>query len=121
MFHHRDEPDHLSDRELILLHDGELSRRAAARARRHLEACWACRCHSEHIQNTVFRFVEHCDVVTMHLGAPPNRWNGFERRLTEHAIQIQREEREEPREDLAAPARRGAGASLTTAFLARWR
>ncbi|HWB98434.1 MAG TPA: hypothetical protein VG672_17105 [Bryobacteraceae bacterium] len=91
MFRHRNELDHLSDQDLILLHDGELSRRAAMRARKHLEACWACRCHSEHIQNTVLRFVEHCDAAIAELGTPPNHWNGFERRLVEFGKRVRQQ------------------------------
>ena len=45
---------HLSDQELLMAVDGELSARDAERAKSHMAACWACRarpgnCQPDHL------------------------------------------------------------------------
>jgi len=47
------EHSHLSDEELILLADGELSSWRAARVRAHLAACWDCRARMRRMENTI--------------------------------------------------------------------
>jgi len=71
---------HLSDRDMILLGDGELSRRRAAKARRHLEQCWNCRGRFDALQGVILSFVQHCDAVTDGLGSAPD-WPRIARRL----------------------------------------
>jgi len=78
---------HLSEKELIALHDGELPYRAARHARAHLEACWECRYLSENMQRTIFRFVEYCDSAVNTLGAAHNRWEDFQLRLAQQAAE----------------------------------
>jgi hypothetical protein len=51
---------HLSDQELILAVDGELSARDAGRAQSHLAACWACRGRQQEIEATIG------DIVRLH-------------------------------------------------------
>lgn len=48
---------HLSDRELLLLMDGELSDRTSQRFRNHLLACWACRSRGQALEVTIAEFV----------------------------------------------------------------
>jgi hypothetical protein len=54
--------DHLTDRDMILLADGELRPGAMScftetEAREHLEACWSCRSRMAEIQGTISDFV----------------------------------------------------------------
>src|SRR5438552_4045732 len=53
---------HLSDEQLLLALDGELSPREAALVSVHLESCWSCRTRSEQIGEAIGDFVEyrHC-------------------------------------------------------------
>jgi len=47
---------HLSDHELLLSADGELSRHRAAKVRAHLATCWACRARMAEIEGTIVDF-----------------------------------------------------------------
>ncbi len=49
---------HLSDEELVLLADGELSLRHAARVNAHLAACWDCRARLRQFEETIVDFVD---------------------------------------------------------------
>jgi hypothetical protein len=49
--------NHLSDQELLLAADGELSRRAAERVRSHLAACWSCRTRQQELEHAIGEFV----------------------------------------------------------------
>jgi hypothetical protein len=51
------EESHLSDQELLLAADGELSARDAARVEAHLEACWSCRARQEELEASIGDFV----------------------------------------------------------------
>jgi hypothetical protein len=51
------EDNHLSDQELLLAADGELSPRACARVQRHIAACWTCRARKQEIEGAVGDFV----------------------------------------------------------------
>jgi hypothetical protein len=51
------EESHLSDQELLLAVDGELSPREAGRLESHLEACWACRVRKQEIETAIGEFV----------------------------------------------------------------
>jgi hypothetical protein len=44
---------HLSDQELILVADGELTAPDAGRVEKHLAACWACRARKQEIEATI--------------------------------------------------------------------
>jgi hypothetical protein len=49
---------HLSDEELLLLADGELSSHRAARVNVHLTACWDCRARLRQFEETIADFVD---------------------------------------------------------------
>jgi Putative zinc-finger len=51
------EESHLSDQELLLAVDGELSPREAERVEAHLAACWACRVRKQEIETAIGEFV----------------------------------------------------------------
>ena len=51
------EESHLSDQELLLAVDGELSAREAGRVQSHLAACWACRARKQEIEAAIGEFV----------------------------------------------------------------
>jgi anti-sigma factor RsiW len=54
-------PDaHLSDEELVLAADGELSAARAAEIRQHLAACWSCRARQRDLESAV------ADLVRLH-------------------------------------------------------
>jgi hypothetical protein len=60
------EPAHLTDQELLMLADGEASRRDAKQARGHLEACWACRTRLAELEGAIADFVSlHQSVMPM--------------------------------------------------------
>jgi hypothetical protein len=48
---------HLSDQELLMAVDGELSERAVARVESHLAACWACRARKQEMETTIGEFM----------------------------------------------------------------
>ena len=49
---------HPSDQDLLLLSDGELPARRAARIRRHLASCWSCRTRTAKIEATIREFMK---------------------------------------------------------------
>ncbi len=49
---------HLSDEDLLLAADGELSSRRAKNVQSHLAACWSCRARMRTIEETIADFVE---------------------------------------------------------------
>ena len=51
------EDNHLSDQDLLLAADGELSARDSDRVHLHLAACWACRARKQEIEGAVGEFV----------------------------------------------------------------
>ena len=51
------EESHLSDQELLLAVDGELSPNEAERVESHLAACWACRVRQQEIETAIGEFV----------------------------------------------------------------
>jgi hypothetical protein len=60
----RNEPIHVSDRDLLLAADGELSAGRAAEVRSHLEACWTCRARMKDLEASITDFVHahHSDL-----------------------------------------------------------
>jgi anti-sigma factor RsiW len=52
---------HLSEEQLLLVLDGELSARETAQAEAHLQACWSCRARSEQIGEVIAAVVEYRD------------------------------------------------------------
>jgi len=51
------EQSHLSDQELLLVVDGELSERDAGRAGAHLATCWACLARKQEIEGAIGEFI----------------------------------------------------------------
>jgi hypothetical protein len=51
------EESHLSDQDLLLAIDGELSPLEAGRVESHLAACWACRVRNQEIETAIGEFV----------------------------------------------------------------
>ncbi len=51
------EESHLSDQDLLLAVDGELSPRETGRVQSHLVACWACRVRKQEIETAIGEFV----------------------------------------------------------------
>jgi hypothetical protein len=49
--------NHLSDRDLLMAIDGELTPREAARAASHLEACWTCRSRRLELESAIADYV----------------------------------------------------------------
>src|ERR1700723_2406586 len=49
---------HVSDQEMLLAVDGELSTRRAADVRAHLAACWGCRARMAEIEATIADFAQ---------------------------------------------------------------
>jgi len=48
---------HISDQDLMLVVDGELSRRRNYKVRRHLAHCWTCRSRMKELEETITDFV----------------------------------------------------------------
>jgi hypothetical protein len=48
---------HLSDQELLMAADGELSVRKSRRVEAHLAACWSCRARRQELESTIGEFV----------------------------------------------------------------
>jgi hypothetical protein len=51
------EESHLSDQELLLAADGELSASDAERVESHLAACWACRSRKQEMESAIGEFI----------------------------------------------------------------
>jgi hypothetical protein len=49
---------HVSEQELLLAADGELSPRRLAKVQAHLAACWSCRARMRQIESTIVDFVQ---------------------------------------------------------------
>jgi hypothetical protein len=53
-----DKKVHLSDQDLLLFADGELSSHEANRMREHLSACWTCRARATELEGAIADFVQ---------------------------------------------------------------
>src|SRR5262249_47941378 len=51
------ENSHISDEELILAADGELSRHRARQVSKHLKTCWSCRARATEMEKAITSFV----------------------------------------------------------------
>lgn len=51
------EESHLSDQDLLLAADGELSASDAVRVQSHLAACWACRSRKQEMESAIGEFI----------------------------------------------------------------
>lgn len=63
-----DHPRHLTDEQLVRLHDGEAASDEAEQLQVHLAACWQCRRRLDRIAAIVVDFVDYCDTVTLAIG-----------------------------------------------------
>lgn len=82
----RDENIHPSDQDLLLVADGEVVGRHAAKVRAHLQACWQCRARMAEIQATVVDFVRaHAIDAERKLPPGPGPRALFKARLAELA------------------------------------
>lgn len=52
----KNQPFHLSDEQLLLELEGELSTKAAKKVRSHLQACWYCRVKQQDLESTIADF-----------------------------------------------------------------
>jgi len=66
---------HLSDQELLLTADGELSDRRQKQVHRHLQSCWTCRKRMAEVESTIADVVD-CYHSLLDAEAPPG--NGSE-------------------------------------------
>src|SRR5262249_52255901 len=58
----RDRDSHLSDQQILLFLEGELSKRRARLAGEHLEACWRCRARRQELEQGIADFTQiHLD------------------------------------------------------------
>lgn len=62
---------HLSEEQLLLALDGELSSRDAVLVKVHLESCWSCRTRSEQIGEAIADFVEYRNFLITRYSSPP--------------------------------------------------
>src|SRR5580693_9245280 len=65
---------HLSDEQLLLNVEGELSAQDQKSARDHLDACWSCRARLQELENAIAGFVrvhQRISNVTMPSGDGP--------------------------------------------------
>jgi Putative zinc-finger len=81
-------PFHLSDQEILLVLDGELSRRRAKRVQNHLASCPACSSRQRELESTIADFVSlRQDDVSSHLPSPDGSRALLKARLSEAAAQ----------------------------------
>jgi len=57
MRHMKHEDSHLTDQQLVLYSDGELSTQDAEKVRTHLDACWKCRTRRQEMERAIADFV----------------------------------------------------------------
>ena len=82
------EPFHLSDQDILLVLDGEASRRGAKQARTHLAACWLCRSRLAELESTIGDFVTlHRRTLDPQLPAATGSRALLKARLSEAAAQ----------------------------------
>ncbi len=77
---------HLSDEELLSYLDGELAARQAAKAKRHLEACWDCRSRLRQMEGAI-EALARWRPAKLHaeMTPPPKGWREFPIRLEQLA------------------------------------
>ena len=62
---------HISDRDILLASDGELSSRRLAQVRAHLTSCWACRTRMKDVEDAIADFV-HAHQGSLNPQLPPS-------------------------------------------------
>ena len=82
------QPLHLSDQEILLVLDGELSRRRAKRAQTHLATCHACGSRQRELETTIADFVSlRQNGVSSHLPSQDGSHALLKARLSEAAAE----------------------------------
>jgi hypothetical protein len=82
------EPFHLSDQDILLVLDGEASRRLAKQVHAHLAACWLCRSRLGELESTIGDFVAlHRRMLDPQLPAATGSRALLKARLAEAAAQ----------------------------------
>src|ERR1700735_3946704 len=77
---------HLSDEQLLLALDGELSAHEAAWVEVHVTSCWSCRARREQIEKATGDVVEYRDrLIQPYFPIPTGKRSGFVTRLEEFA------------------------------------
>ena len=75
---------HLTDEELLLLADGELSLQPARKAQQHLLSCWECRARMSDLQDSIVTFVHlHHTMLDPHIPPADAPRSLLKARLTE--------------------------------------
>jgi hypothetical protein len=81
------DPGHLSDEDILLVLDGESSRRLARSAQEHLAACWECRSRVGELEATIEAFVSlHRRTLDPELPEPKGPTSLLRARLAEAAV-----------------------------------
>jgi hypothetical protein len=105
---------HLSDEDLLLYLDGEMSPRKAVGYRAHLEHCWQCQARAATTRKTIQSFVQFVyEDYSRQIPSPPNQWRGFDRKLQ----QLQPPSARRFRPQLPMLAGSGAAAAAIAAIL----
>jgi len=84
---------HLSDQDLLLLADGELSKQQVVRARSHLTTCWPCRTRMTEIERTIADFTRLHQAVDSRLPSAAGPRALLKARLAELAAESQPQRR----------------------------
>src|SRR5262249_21698181 len=83
---------HPSERELMLYANGELSLKAAAKVRIHIEACWSCRVRQENIESSITAFMQYRDAFLEDASTfPPSAEGKFKAKLNRQASEFGRQ------------------------------
>lgn len=70
---------HLTDEQLLLFADGELSQKDAERVRAHLETCWTCRTRLDDLHTAIKAFIHfRKDFLLPTIPPPTKPWDGLE-------------------------------------------
>ncbi len=77
---------HLSEEDLLLYLDGELSSRRARKVSQQIRSCWQCRAQAEKTRQAITRFVDGRN-ARVRVTPPPGKWAGFEARLRAAAME----------------------------------
>jgi len=82
---------HLSDEQLLLALDGELSANESAQVELHVESCWSCRSRREQIEKAIRDVVEYRDhLIQPYFSISAGRRSTFVTRLEQLAVSIGR-------------------------------
>jgi len=70
---------HLTDKQLLLYVDGELTAKENARCRAHVKACWTCRGKLDDLHGAIKKIVDFRNGVLLPMvPLPPKQWDGLD-------------------------------------------